>query len=224
MDENQKPFILVFGGTGKVGRHVRPYALSQGFRLRAFVRSPDKLKNIIDSNSPDLDIFQGDLTNEESVIQGCEGNVKYVIFVAGMPNFKWNRQKKWVMTNGIKSLQKGMTKHGIKRMLYLAGTPNPAPNQKLSFGIKFLKLFLIICLGDKWNIKDNDSVISFLTHQDQIDYIVIRPLFFLSHLTINKLKASPKVGGIVTFSETGRFAVDAVQDNNLIGSFPYVSR
>lgn len=222
-NKNMKPLILLFGGTGKTGRHIIPFAISNGYKVRAFVRSKSKLVGLINLDKNDLEIIEGDIKNEKSIINACKGNIKYVIFVAGLPNFKWNQQEKGVMSNGIRFIHKGMIKYDIKRILYLAGTVNPAPFQNLSFGINLLKLFLIVVLGDKWNIIDNDSVVSFLSTQKNVEFIIIRPLFMLGHNKRKHLNPSDKLGGIVSFLDLGEFTVRTVNNDTLVSKYLYVS-
>ena len=79
-------------------------------------------------------------------------------------------------------------------------------------------------MGIKWNMKDNDGVISVLTSQNNLKYIVIRPLFMLGKTPKHKLKPSTRIGGVVSFADLGAFAVKAVQNDSLVGTFPYVSK
>jgi hypothetical protein len=124
----------------------------------------------------------------------------------------------------VENVHAGMVKHQVKKILYLAGTPNPGPQEKLSIGIKMLKLFLIVCLGDQWNIRDNDDVIEFLTSQNQVNYVVIRPLFLFGHTQRHELRASNIVGPMVSFADLGQFAVRAAGDESLVNKFTYVSK
>ena len=91
------------------------------------MRSEVKLNNLIKINLPHLEIVEGDLKNETNIIDACQGDIEYIIFVAGLPGFKWNNQEKLVMTNAMKAVTRGMIENNIKRILFLAGTPNKAP-------------------------------------------------------------------------------------------------
>ena len=122
----------------------------------------------------------------------------------------------------MKAVTKGMVEHNINRVLFLAGTPNKPPSHKLNFSIKLLKLFLIGIMGNKWNMEDNDGAIAVLTSQNDIEYIVIRPLFMLGKTPKYELKPSTSIGGIVSFADLGAFVVRSVQDNNLVEKFSYV--
>ncbi|HIG36108.1 MAG TPA: NAD(P)-dependent oxidoreductase [Oceanospirillaceae bacterium] len=222
--QQDKPRLIVFGATGNTGRHVIPYALPQGYKVRAFVRSPDKLRAMMNTDNQDLEIYQGDLQDKEQVLNACSDGAEHIIFVAGLPNFKWHKQTRGAMLQAVKNVHAGMVKHQVKKILYLAGTPNPAPQQKLSIGIKMLKLFLIVCLGDQWNIRDNDDVIEFFTSQNKVNYVVIRPLFLFGQTQRHQLRASNTVGPMVSFTDLGQFAVRAVGDESLVNKFTYVSK
>lgn len=64
--------ILVIGATGKQGNAVVKQLLEDGWKVRAFTRNKnnDKLTSIDNEN---LDIFEGDLSNEDSLKQAMEG-------------------------------------------------------------------------------------------------------------------------------------------------------
>lgn len=38
--------IIVFGATGSVGREIVKQALEKNFKVTAFIRSPEKMKNL----------------------------------------------------------------------------------------------------------------------------------------------------------------------------------
>src|SRR3546814_6480271 len=71
---SSKSTILVFGGSGRTGRHFVEIALKKGHKVRALVRDPAKLA-IRNSN---LELRQGSIVNGanlDELLQGVESVV-----------------------------------------------------------------------------------------------------------------------------------------------------
>jgi len=65
--------VIVFGATGKTGRHVARLALEHGHEVTAFGRSADRL-----DPQPGLIVFKGDVLDSGAVgaaVEGCDGAV-----------------------------------------------------------------------------------------------------------------------------------------------------
>ena len=61
---------LVTGATSGFGRAFVEYGSQKGYRIAAVVRSPEKIKDIVNNNSPDqLLVLQFDI-NDRSAIEG----------------------------------------------------------------------------------------------------------------------------------------------------------
>jgi uncharacterized protein YbjT (DUF2867 family) len=69
--------ILAVGASGTIGRHVVDIALGQGHKVRALVRSADKI-----AERDGLDIVIGDLANPNALAQAVEG-VDAIVFTHG---------------------------------------------------------------------------------------------------------------------------------------------
>ena len=76
--------VLVFGANGKMGSHVVNQALAAGYKIRAFVRSPEKYKL---SDTPDVEVWKGDATNFDDVEKAISG-VDIVVSCLGNPSRK----------------------------------------------------------------------------------------------------------------------------------------
>jgi len=78
---NQDILITVFGANGLVGSHFVDKALEAGYKLRAFVRSPNHYKH---TNHPKIDVIKGDATRLEDVKKAVE-DTDVVISCLGNP-------------------------------------------------------------------------------------------------------------------------------------------
>ena len=66
--------MAVIGATGRTGSLLVKSLLAQGTQVKALVRSVDKAKTVLPTDSPSLSLIQGNLSNEEDVgrlVQGC---------------------------------------------------------------------------------------------------------------------------------------------------------
>ena len=121
MDE--LPLLVVYGATGATGSQVVRKALDGGeLRVRAFVRSPDKISEEI-RESPRLEVFEGRFTDLKRVEEALEG-AKYAISTGGNKTMS----KDHIMVNMVKAVANGMSKHGVERFVYQAGAFSPAPD------------------------------------------------------------------------------------------------
>ncbi|OBA02979.1 hypothetical protein A9P44_06175 [Paenibacillus polymyxa] len=71
--------LLLLGATGRVGRFILDYALTDGHTVTALVRLPDKLKDFASRYGTQLQIVQGDATNAEDIAQALKGGPTVVI-------------------------------------------------------------------------------------------------------------------------------------------------
>ncbi len=69
----RKSPVLVAGATGYIGGRLVPRLLEAGYRVRAFVRTPAKLRNRPWSDHPCLEVVRGDMLDRESLRVAAEG-------------------------------------------------------------------------------------------------------------------------------------------------------
>ena len=62
--------VLVFGANGKLGTHVVNQALEKGYKVKAFVRTPEKYAL---TKGQDVEVVKGDATNITDVKRSMEG-------------------------------------------------------------------------------------------------------------------------------------------------------
>lgn len=120
--------ITLFGGTGATGQLVIQKALSAGYQITVYARSPQK----ITINDINLRIVQGELTDIHKIDEAIR-NADAVISVLG-PDPKL---KGLTIADGIKNIVGAMTKLGIKRLVATATPSFKDPNDRfqLSFSL-----------------------------------------------------------------------------------------
>src|SRR3546814_14642403 len=104
---SSKSTILVFGGSGRTGRHFVEIALKKGHKVRALVRDPAKLA-IRNSN---LELRQGSIVNGANLDELLQG-VESVVCMLGDAKMQ---SKENVNTAFVKKLIPAMRRQAVKR-------------------------------------------------------------------------------------------------------------
>jgi putative NADH-flavin reductase len=104
--------LVLFGSTGRVGTRVLEYALADGHAVRAFVRNAARL-----TPRERLGIVQGDVL-DASAVSGAIAGVDAVISTLGGAGVDDPGD---AQSQGMRNIVAGMTEHGVKRVLGVAG-------------------------------------------------------------------------------------------------------
>src|SRR3954454_13455400 len=111
-DEN-RPSILLTGGTGYVGGRLIPLLEKQAVRLRCLARSPEKMRSGVQQGT---EIIQGDVLDPASLdraLQGVQTAYYLVHLMSGSKDFE--REDRQAATNFGEAARKA----GVERMIYL---------------------------------------------------------------------------------------------------------
>ncbi len=156
--------LVIFGATGKIGKHLIAQSLDQGHQVTAFVRNPDK----VNINHKDLKLIQGDVLNAAEVIAAVDGQ-DAVLCALGMPIF--NREK--LREKGTKNILAAMKNAGVKRLVCLSvhGVGDSHSMLPLSY-----KLFIMPLLF-RWVIADHMAQEA-LVKNSGLDWVITRAVNF----------------------------------------------
>ena len=100
--------IVIFGASGRTGRHLVRQALDRGHAVTAFVRNPAKM----DVSHENLSIFKGDVLHTEEVdaaVTWQDAVLSALGLTKGSP--------KTICADGVKNIIAAMKKHGVKRLI-----------------------------------------------------------------------------------------------------------
>jgi uncharacterized protein YbjT (DUF2867 family) len=124
-DDENRPLILLTGGSGYVGGRLLPLLEKQGVRLHCLARSPEKMRSRV---QPGTEIVQGDVLDPASLdraLQGVHTAYYLVHLMSGSKDFeKEDRQAALNFAGAAK-------KAGVRRIVYLGGLGDDA-DPKLS--------------------------------------------------------------------------------------------
>lgn len=123
-DEN-RPLILLTGGSGYIGGRLIPLLERQGVRLRCLARSPEKMRPRVQSGT---EIVQGDVLDSASVdraLQDVHTAFYLIHLMSGSKDFE--REDRQAALNFVDAAKKA----GLRRIIYLGGLGDDA-DPKLS--------------------------------------------------------------------------------------------
>ena len=100
--------VVIFGATGRTGKHLIEQALAQGHFVTAFARTPSKLS----MSHERLRVVQGDVLDATSVEKAVEGQ-EAVLCALGL---KFG-EPITTLVKGTPNIIQAMKKHGVQRIL-----------------------------------------------------------------------------------------------------------
>src|SRR3954447_14318038 len=122
-DDENRPLILLTGGTGYVGGRLIPLLEKQGVRLRCLARSPEKMRSRV---QPGTEVVQGDVLAPVSLDRALQGihTVYYLVhLMSGSKDFEMEDRQ--AATNFAQAARQA----GVRRIIYLGGLGDEAdPN------------------------------------------------------------------------------------------------
>jgi uncharacterized protein YbjT (DUF2867 family) len=125
VDDENRPLILLTGGTGYVGGRLIPLLEKQGVRQRCLARSPEKMRPRAKAGT---EIVQGDVLDPASLdraLQGVQTAYYLVHLMSGSKDFE--KEDRQAAANFAQAARNA----GVRRIIYLGGLGDDA-DPKLS--------------------------------------------------------------------------------------------
>jgi len=207
--------IALFGTTGQTGRHFLEIALEKGYKIKALVRSPEK----IELKHPKLEVLKGDVLNPKDVegtVEGCEVVVSLFGHVKGSP--------KWLQTNGTKNIVDAMNQYDVDKIISLSGGGLPFPEMdQPKFVDKMIRLIMKITVPKILNDAiEHHKVLA----NSGLKWVIVRgPI-----LTNDPKKGTYKVGWVgvnastkIARADLADFILKQVEDEQFHFQMPFVS-
>src|SRR3954451_17371041 len=124
-DNENRPPVLLTGGSGYVGGRLIPLLEKQGMRRRCVARSPEKMRPRV---QPGTEVVQGDVLDPASLdraLQGVQTAYYLVHLMSGSKDFE--KEDRQAATNFAQAAKNA----GVRRIIYLGGLGDDA-DPKLS--------------------------------------------------------------------------------------------
>lgn len=203
---------LVFGGSGRTGRHFITAVLKDGHKVKALVRNPEKI-NIQD---PNLDLVTGSITDYEPVDELLQG----VDFVVSMLGDAQMQQSVDVNTAFVKKLIPAMRRQSVKRFLYQAGGFTRPYKGELPFTSWLLKQTLVRFSGLLGQHRDNEAVLTYLVEEAKdIEWMVHRAGLYGDGASKGILKRSKTKFSIAPFIDCATYSYHLLSDNSAVHTY-----
>jgi putative NADH-flavin reductase len=106
--------VLIFGASGRTGRHLIDQALSAGHTVTAFVRD----RSALSARHPKLHIVEGDVLNSDAVDSVMLGQ-RAVLSALGFPGRKGSEH----LLKATENIVAAMRKYRVHRLICLAPSP-----------------------------------------------------------------------------------------------------
>ena len=204
--------FLVFGATGRTGRHFVDLALKDGHQVRALVRNPEK----ITVQKPNLTLFQGSIADYAKLDELLAG----VDFVAMMVGDAHLQSQAKVNAEFMRRLVPALRRQGVKRLLYQAGGFTNPYQGRIPLLARILKNTLARRNGLLGQHRDNQAVIEYLVETaPDIEWMVHRAAIISDGPSRGTLARSKKRSGLATFGDCAAYNFSLLRDETAIHTY-----
>lgn len=217
--EEQK-LIVLFGATGQTGKRLLPLLLKAGYKVRAYIRNPEKIK----LTHHGLEIVIGDIQDlnlVKNTIKGAYGVISLVGYPLGNRHYKGG-----LLLPFIKAVHEAILTQKVDHLLVQSGAVTKTHDENFNlFKSLLLRQVFSRLSGDHGVHRDNDQVLAYLEKwAKDINWVVTRPpaLFDNPKETrtvtyMEKMPFPPKI----SFQSLATYSLEAFRDKRLIHTAKY---
>jgi uncharacterized protein YbjT (DUF2867 family) len=165
----EKPLVLVVGGTRGTGMLIAHLLLARGFRVRVLARDP---ANASANMTPGIEVLAGDITKPETLPLAIKG-ASHIVFTAGVRSGRYAPERLVKMTDhdGVLDTLAAARKAGFTgRFLYMNSIGVTVPSLAATL-MNLLKRNTLV-----WRGRVEEEI-----RRNGIDYAIIRVGFLLDH-------------------------------------------
>ena len=203
--------IVIFGASGRTGRHLVRQALDRGHAVTAFVRNPAK----IGISHKNLSLYKGDVFHPgevEAAIKGHDAVLSALGFTKGSP--------KTICADGIRNIMTAMKKNGVKRLVVESAYGAGSTRNK-----DFYARVLWLIIKDR--IKDKEEMEREI-ERGGLEWVIARPVA----LTDGERSGSYRAGADLKLSffprvsraDVADFMLSQLESGEFVHGMPTVSR
>lgn len=112
--------VVVFGGTGFLGRRVGQHLVEHGFAVRAASRHPDRAKTVFSENLPELEMIRADI-DEDASVRSAVADAFAVVNAVSLYVERDGRTFRTVHVEAAERLATLARDAGVARLVHLSG-------------------------------------------------------------------------------------------------------
>jgi hypothetical protein len=209
--------VTVFGGTGKIGRHVVRRLLDAGHHVTALVRSPEKTTIA----AGHLELVVAELSDVAAIGKAVDG-ADAVISALGPPVDPFLRRRP--LTEATRTIVAAMHESGVRRLIALATVSVPDPRDRPSLLDRLVPLGIgLLIPGALREVQGISEVVS----TSGLDWTLARITAPVDIPTNGTLRAGflgrDRVGAPMARTDVAAFLVDQLVDDRFICAAPAIS-
>lgn len=208
------PKITILGATGPTERHIVTQALSRGYDVTAFVRSPEKVADL-----KGVKLVVGDVRDEEALREAIEGR-DAVISAIGTPASPF--QEVTLLSSPTKALVDAMKAEQVSRLVAVTGIG--AGDSRGRGGFVFDKLIFPLLLRNVYADKDRQEAI---IRESGLEWTIVRPSVLNNKGARGTVRALTDLsdfnGGSISRQDVARFLLDQVGSDERLRKSPRIT-
>ena len=195
--------LAIIGATGATGTALLRLALGEGYRVKAIVRNPDKLKS-----EPNLEVLKGDVTDPDSLKTGLK-DVDAVISCFGPSNHKAVGD---LMSSGTRHIVEACEINGVDRFVFMSGFVQSDGEE-----FSLLNRLAIKLLRRYYHESYQDKVIAEASIENSaLNWVIVRAVALADKLPTGKYRAGAMVRvapfNALSYADCAQCLLDAVQN------------
>jgi len=204
--------VAVIGGTGKAGTYLVQQLVDQGFRVKVFVRNPDKMT----LTSPLIEVVKGNVADYESVyslIQGCDA----VISTLGQ-----TKGEAPIHSISALTIIKAMNALNVSRYIVITGLSIDTPFDKK--GLKTRLLSRLMRLSFPSVIADKQKEYALIS-ESTLDWTIVRLPRIEQTVSLGAIQSSllDCPGKRVSTTDLAQFLIGQLTDNTFVRKAPFIA-
>jgi putative NADH-flavin reductase len=214
--------ILLFGATGRTGKHVLREAVDKGYEVVALVRSPDK----ITATSPMIQVIKGTpeaQSDVERAFDGCDAVVS-ALNNNRASDSPWAKplNQPFLMRDSVQNALNSMRTHHKRRIVIVTamGAGDSSPDLSWLMRLSIEKTNIAV------TYRDHDAQEGLLRNSDT-DWTIVRPMALSNRDVVKKLIVSygnsPKPAFFISRKHVATFVVNTLGDDAYIHKAPVIS-
>jgi uncharacterized protein YbjT (DUF2867 family) len=209
-----QPKILVLGATGGAGRLIVGQALARGYDVTAFVRSPEKGRDLKGAK-----LFVGDARDEAALREALKGRDS-VVSTLGTPASPFREVT--LLSTATRALVNAMKAEHVSRLVCVTGMG--AGDSAGHGGVLFDKLIFPLLLRKVYADKNRQEAI---VRDSGLDWVLVRPSVLNDKPGRNSIRAltdlSDVRGGTISRDDVAAFVLDQLRADAWLHRAPLIT-